>query len=90
MTLLNKIKSINCSILEFSDAVVTKIVLFGDNTLGDSSNPLILTSAIDNIISPKRFDYLVTVNCINVTIYTYKKIGSCIVSIISNNISSHS
>ena len=32
MTLLNKIKSINCSILEFSDAVVTKILLFGDNT----------------------------------------------------------
>ena len=43
MTLLNKIKSINCSILEFSNAVVTKILLFGDNTLSDSSNTLILT-----------------------------------------------
>ena len=32
MTLLNKIKSINCGILEFSDAVVTEILLFGDNT----------------------------------------------------------
>ena len=32
MTLLNKIKSINCGILEFSDAVVTKILLLGDNT----------------------------------------------------------
>ena len=42
MTLSNKIKSINCSILEFSDAVVTKILLFGDNTVSDSSNTLIL------------------------------------------------
>ena len=32
MTLLNKIKRINCGILEFSDAVVTKILLLGDNT----------------------------------------------------------
>ena len=39
-TLLNKIKSINCSILEFSDVVVTKILLFGDDTLSDSSNTL--------------------------------------------------
>ena len=56
MTLLNKIKSINCSILEFSDAVVTKILLFGDNTLSDSCNTLILNSTIDYIISTKRFD----------------------------------
>ena len=42
ITLLNKIKSVNCSILESSDAVVTKIRLFGDNTLTDSSNTLIL------------------------------------------------
>ena len=41
MTLLNKIKSINWSILEFSDAVVTKILPFGDNTLSDSCNTLI-------------------------------------------------
>ena len=32
MTLLNKIKRINCGILEFSDAFVTKILLLGDNT----------------------------------------------------------
>ena len=56
MTLLNNIKSINCSILEFSDAVVTKILLFGDNTLSDSCNTLILNSTIDYIISTKRFD----------------------------------
>ena len=50
MTLLKKIKSINCSILEFSDAVVTKILLFGDNTLIESSNTLILNSTIDYTI----------------------------------------
>ena len=56
MTLLNKIKSINCSILGFGDAIVTKILLFGDNTLSDSSNILILNSTTDYIISTKRFD----------------------------------
>ena len=56
MTLLNKIKSINCSILEFSDVVVTKILLFGDSTLSDSCNTLILNSTIVYIISTKRFD----------------------------------
>ena len=56
MTLLNKIKSINCSILELSDAVVTKILLYGDYTLSDSSNTLILNSTTDYIISAKRFD----------------------------------
>ena len=57
MNLLNnKIKSINCSILEFSDAVVTKTLLFRDNTLSDSCNALILNSTIDYIISTERFD----------------------------------
>ena len=56
MTLLNKIKSINCSILEFSDADVTKILLSGNNALSDSSYTLILNSTIDYIISIKRFD----------------------------------
>ena len=54
MTLLNKIKSV--SILEFSDAVVTKILLFGDNTVIDSSNTIILNSTIDYVISTKRLD----------------------------------
>ena len=55
MTLLNKIKSINCSDLEFSDAVVTKILLSGDDTFSDSSNTLILDSRITYIISTKKF-----------------------------------
>ena len=49
-------KSINCSILEFSDAAVAKVLLFGDNTLSYSSNTLILNSTIDYIISTKRYD----------------------------------
>ena len=53
---MTQIKSINCSILEFNDAVVTKTLLFGDNTLSDSCNTLILNSTIDYIISTKRFD----------------------------------
>ena len=56
MTVLNKIKSINCSILEFSDAAVTKILVFGDNTVRNFSNTLILNSTIDYILSTKRFD----------------------------------
>ena len=35
---LNRIKSTDCSILESSDAAVTKILLFGDNTLSNLSN----------------------------------------------------
>ena len=49
-------KSKHCGILEFSDAVVTKIILFGDNTLSASSNTVILNLTIDYTISTKRFD----------------------------------
>ena len=56
LTPLNKIKSINCSILESNDAAVTKILLFGDNTLGNSFNTIILNSAIEYIISIQRFE----------------------------------
>ena len=56
MTLLDKIKSINCGILEMSDAVATKILLFGNNTLSASSNTLILNSTVDYVIPTKIFD----------------------------------
>ena len=56
MFYLNKIKSINCSILESSDTAVTKILLSGDNTFSDSSNTLILNSTIEYIISTQRFE----------------------------------
>ena len=56
MTLLNKIKSINCSILESRDAAVTKVLLFGDNSFSDSSSTLILNSTIEYIISTQKIE----------------------------------
>ena len=55
MNLMDKIKSINCCILELSDAVGTKNIIFGD-TLSASSISLILNSIIDCVISNERFD----------------------------------
>ena len=55
MTFLNKIKIINRIILEFSDALVTGILLFGEETLSVSYNTLILNLAIDNTSHPERF-----------------------------------
>ena len=56
LTLVNKIKSINCSILESSAAAVTKILQFGDNTLSNFSNTTILNSTTEYIISTQRFE----------------------------------
>ena len=56
LTPMNKIRSINCSILESSDAAVTKILLFGDNTLSNSSNNFILNSTIEYMISTQKFE----------------------------------
>ena len=56
LTPLNKIKSIHCSILESSDAVVKKILLFDDNTLRSSCNTFMLNSTIKYIISTQRFE----------------------------------
>ena len=50
---LDKIKRIICGILELSDAVTTKILLFGDNFLGASSNNLTLNPAINSSCLPK-------------------------------------
>ena len=56
MTLLDKIKSINCGILELSDAVATKINLFGDKIPSAFSNTPILNPTVDYVIATKRFD----------------------------------
>ena len=56
MTLIDKTKSINCNILELSDAAVTKTLLLVGNTLSASSNSLILNSKTNYVISNKRFD----------------------------------
>ena len=41
MTFLNKIKNIDYDILELSDTIMTKTLLFGDSLLSDSTNTLI-------------------------------------------------
>ena len=56
MTLIDKTKSINCNILELSDAAVTKTLLLVGNTLSASSNSLILNSKTNYVTSNKRFD----------------------------------
>ena len=89
MTFLNKIKKINYGILELSDTIMTKALLFGDSLLSYSTNTLILNSKIDYVIATKRFDdplllnYLVTVNfftfkCVNVYYRKKKKKKFCL------------
>ena len=56
MSLLDKIAIISCGILELSSAVVTKLLLLGDNTLSASSNTLILNLTTDSVISTQKFD----------------------------------
>ena len=56
MTFLNKIRNINYGTLEYGDTIMTKTLFFGDSLLSDSTNTLILNSAIDYAIATKRFD----------------------------------
>ena len=52
MTLLNKINGI----LEISDTIMTKTLLFGDGPLVDSTSTLMLNSTNDHVIATKGFD----------------------------------
>ena len=45
-----------CQLCTSSDAAVTKILLFGDNTLTSSSNTFTLNSKIEYIISTQGFE----------------------------------
>ena len=56
MTFLNKIRNINHGILELSDTIMSKTLLFGESLLSDSANTLILNSTIDYVVATKRFD----------------------------------
>ena len=59
MTFLNKINNINYGILELSDTIMNKTLLFGDSLCSDSTNTLILNSTIDHVIATKIFDDLI-------------------------------
>ena len=56
MTFLNKIRNIDYGILELSNTIMTKTLLFGDSLLRYSTNSLKLNSTIQHIIVTKRFD----------------------------------
>ena len=49
-------KNINYGLLELSDTIMTKTLLFDDSLLSDSTNALILYSTIEFVIATKRFD----------------------------------
>ena len=53
MTLLNKTKNFSYGVLELSDTIMTKTLLFGSSCLSDSTNTLILNSAIEHVIATK-------------------------------------
>ena len=55
MPLLNNIRNIITSILKQNDTIITKDFLFGNISLDDISDTLILIATIDYLISTKRF-----------------------------------
>ena len=55
-TLLDIIESALPNILEQSDSFINNVVVFGDTSLGNSSNTIILNATINYITSTKRFD----------------------------------
>ena len=55
-TFLNTIRSINKHIFDKNDLQITETLLYGDNSLDDKSNTLILNVTIDFLFVTKRFD----------------------------------
>ena len=56
--LLSTLGNFNCSLLENTSKVLTQTLLFGNTSLSLSNNSKILGTAIDFILSTKRFDCL--------------------------------
>ena len=55
-TLLNNINEIDSTIFNKSDSVVTRILLYGNESFKDEVNLLILNATIDFVLSTNRFD----------------------------------
>ena len=55
-TLLNNINEIDSTIFNKSESVVTRILLYGDESFKDEVNLLILNAAIDFVLFTNRFD----------------------------------
>ena len=55
-TLLNNIRQIAPSILNLNHSQITHVLLYGDSSLKNETNPEILNSTMDYILSTKRFE----------------------------------
>ena len=55
-SLLNNINEIDSTIFNRSDSVVTRILLYGNESFKDEVNLLILNATIDFVLSTNRFD----------------------------------
>ena len=55
-TLLDKIKEIDNTILNKTESVVARVLLYGDQLFKDEVNLLILNTAIDFVLSTNAFD----------------------------------
>ena len=53
--LLNNINETNSKILNKRESLMTRIVLYGDESLKNKTNLLILNAATDFVLSTKRF-----------------------------------
>ena len=56
-TFLNTTRNINRHIFDKNDLQVAEILLYGDSSLDDKSNTLILNAIIDFLFVTKRFDF---------------------------------
>ena len=56
LTFLNAIRNINRHIFDKNDLQITETLLYGDSSLDDKSNTLILNATIDFPFVTKRFD----------------------------------
>ena len=55
-TLLSTIKNIDCRLLDVTETVLTKALLFGNCSVDAETNTQILNATIEYILSTKRFD----------------------------------
>ena len=55
-TLLSTLSSIDCNLLNNTDFILTKTIIFGNLSFNSNKNLEILNVAIDYILSTKRFD----------------------------------
>ena len=56
ITFLDKIRMISSDLIEKSDNVLSKILLFGDTSLSIENNTLILNSTIEFLVESRRFE----------------------------------